>query len=161
MFEKMSPEMKNQYLFQLTDEDEKKALIELMDIENSKALKNRINTRLQEFATQQKTTQDRVRKPDESASRHAKRVSRQHLDYTNMLSQASGMDFNESGRNKMKPKEIDESLMGLVQELEPSLPTRRTVRHGKRVSLNPVTGEATVERDLSKNKKPKEKETKT
>ena len=56
MFEKMSPEMKNQYLFQLTDEDEKKALIELMDIENSKALKNRINTRLQEFATQQKTT---------------------------------------------------------------------------------------------------------
>ena len=77
-----------------------------------------------------------------------------------MLSQASGMDFNESGRNKMKPKEIDESLMGLVQELEPSLPTRRTVRHGKRVSLNPVTGEAAVERDLSKNKKPKEKETK-
>ena len=33
-----------------------KDLIELMDIENSKALKNRINTRLQEFATQQKTT---------------------------------------------------------------------------------------------------------
>ena len=56
MFEKMSPEMKNQYLYQMTDEDEKKALIELMDIENSKALKNRINTRLQEFATQQKTT---------------------------------------------------------------------------------------------------------
>ena len=56
MFEKMSPEMKNQYLFQLTDEDEKKALIELMDIENSKALKNRIDTRLQEIATQQKTT---------------------------------------------------------------------------------------------------------
>ena len=54
MFEKMSPEMKNQYLFQLTDEDEKKALIELMDIENSKALKNRIDTRLQEIATQQK-----------------------------------------------------------------------------------------------------------
>ena len=56
MFEKMSPEMKNQYLYQMTVEDEKKALIELMDIENSKALKNRINTRLQEFATQQKTT---------------------------------------------------------------------------------------------------------
>ena len=56
MFEKISPEMKNQYLFQLTDEDEKKALIELMDIENSKALKNRIDTRLQEIATQQKTT---------------------------------------------------------------------------------------------------------
>ena len=56
MFEKMSPEMKNQYLYQMTDEDEKKALIELMDIENSKALKNRIDTRLQEIATQQKTT---------------------------------------------------------------------------------------------------------
>ena len=40
MFEKMSPEMKNQYLYQMTDEDEKKALIELMDIENSKALKD-------------------------------------------------------------------------------------------------------------------------
>ena len=39
MFEKMSPEMKNQYLYQMTDEDEKKALIELMDIENSKELK--------------------------------------------------------------------------------------------------------------------------
>jgi hypothetical protein len=31
-----------------------------------------------------------------------------------MLSQASGMDFNESGRQKMKPEEIDENLMGLI-----------------------------------------------
>jgi len=35
IFEQMSPEMKNQYLYRLTDEKERQALTELMQVGNS------------------------------------------------------------------------------------------------------------------------------
>ena len=55
----------------------------------------------------------------------------------------------------MEPKEVEQSLMGIVQELEPMLPTRPP-RGQKKVSLHPVTGEPLLERmHTSKNKKEK------
>lgn len=55
------------------------------------------------------------------------------------------MDFNDIGQRKMTPKEIDESLLGFVQEIEPKVPQQKSNKHQK-VSVDPITGQATVER---------------
>lgn len=59
----------------------------------------------------------------------------------------------------MNPKEVDDSLLGMVQEMEPTLPTRKPKKN-KKVSVHPVTGEAVLERDSSRDRKPKVKESK-
>jgi hypothetical protein len=47
-----------------------------MDVENSKLLEDQIKNELQDLASQQKKTLDRVRRPEESSTRRAKRVSK-------------------------------------------------------------------------------------
>ena len=39
-----------------------------------------------------------------------------------MLSDASGLDFKTQGSVKMKPDEVDESLLGIVDQMEPEIP---------------------------------------
>ena len=45
----------------------------------------------------------------------------------------------------MTPKEIDESLLGFEQEVEPTLPSK--LKKHLKVSVHPVTGEAMIERE--------------
>eukprot|EP00354_Favella_ehrenbergii_P007160 CAMPEP_0170458874 /NCGR_PEP_ID=MMETSP0123-20130129/5714_1 /TAXON_ID=182087 /ORGANISM="Favella ehrenbergii, Strain Fehren 1" /LENGTH=67 /DNA_ID=CAMNT_0010723199 /DNA_START=913 /DNA_END=1113 /DNA_ORIENTATION=+ len=52
----------------------------------------------------------------------------------------------------MTPKDIDDSLLGFIQEIEPEVP--KTVKKNVKVSAHPVTGEPVVER-VKAPKKPK------
>lgn len=87
----------------------------------------------------------------DNTSRRAKRMSKQFANYSGMLSEASGMDFmSEEGSGKMNPKEIEDSIKGFEQEIEPTIP-RRINKHHK-VSVDPVTGDPIISREVKPKK---------
>ena len=80
-------------------------------------------------------------------------MSKEFESYAGVLSEASGIDFlSQEGQGTMNPKEIDESIRGFEQEIEPTIPKQIKKHH--RVTVNPVTGEPMVEREKTP-KKPK------
>ena len=87
----------------------------------------------------------------DQTSRRAKRMSKQFANYSDMLSEASGMDFmSEEGSGKMNPKEIEESIKGFEQEIEPTIPRRINKYH--KVSVDPVTGDPIIQREVKPKK---------
>ena len=68
------------------------------------------------------------------------------------------MDYNDSSTNRMTPKEIDESFLGMSQEIEPTLPKK--LRKNQFMSKDPLSGEPIVMNSKEKKEKGKSKETK-
>ena len=57
----------------------------------------------------------------------------------------------------MNTEEIDQSMLGFVQEIEPSVPKKQR-RNNKKVTVNPMTGETVVNRKVKDKAKRKPKE---
>ena len=100
------------YINQTENEEERQALIELMQVENYEQMQSEIKGQIDSIRQQQSDSQQRF-SGVEKESRHSRRASKKYEKFSNVLSEASGMDFEDEGSQHMTMEDIDQSLMGM------------------------------------------------
>ena len=141
-------------LMELDNDEERKALQELMQVENSNKMLKDIDSKMDRLRDQQRATQDRLKAEDDmSQSRLARRHGKQLEKYTSMLSEASNMNFRETSKTPMNPEEIDDNLMGMIEQIEPSIISKEVARSG----VDPNTGQRIIEQEKPKKTKKERK----
>ena len=119
-------------------------------MEHAQKVQEEVEQQLKGLKEKQAKAREKTKQEDESQSmsRYGKRMGKQFAAYAEKINQASGMNFSETDGNlsstNMTPKDIDTSMLGFVQEIEPEVP--RKVKKNMKVTAHPVTGEPVIER---------------
>lgn len=66
------------------------------------------------------------------------------------MSEASGMDFEETSKADLNPQEMQEAILSIQSDL---VPTTRPDKKNKRYSIDPMTGEKTRIIDPNRSRK--------
>ena len=60
--------------------------------------------------------------------------------YKRKIEMQTGENFDELANTKMSPKEIDNNMMEMLGEMEPTVPNKKRQKETE-AKINPVTGE--------------------